>query len=143
VHGWTHRPHLVRTPTAVITDIGRARRAVAEVTGQDPRFWRPSIGILSGAGSLGAARHKLRPVLWTADGKDCRPNGTGASVCPRIVPQLRPGGVVLLHDSEITSAPGSWRAVVAALPDLVAHRASAGWPVGTVREHSGWAAPPA
>jgi peptidoglycan/xylan/chitin deacetylase (PgdA/CDA1 family) len=135
VHGWTHRPHLLRNPALVPGDIGRTTRLITAVTGRRPRHWRPPNGILSGAGLLGAATHGLRPVLWTADGQDWRADATPTSIRARVTRQLDAGGVVLLHDSDITSASGSWRAVVEAIPSLVEHCAARGWPIGPLRDH--------
>lgn len=135
VHGWSHRPHLLRNPAGVQADVRRARQLIQEVTGQTPRFWRPPNGILSGAGLVAAARERLRPVLWTADGRDWRADATPSSIAGRIAAQLDAGGVVVLHDSDVTSAPGSWRAVVDALPTIVAHCQARGWAIGPLTEH--------
>jgi hypothetical protein len=49
---------------------------------------------------------------------------------------LRPGGTVLLHDSDCTSAPGAWRAALGALPRLAdAVAAHGGLTVGPLAEH--------
>jgi peptidoglycan/xylan/chitin deacetylase (PgdA/CDA1 family) len=135
VHGWTHRPHLLRTPWAVRTDLERACQLVATVTGETPRFWRPPNGIVTGGGIAAARRLGLRPVLWTADGQDWRADATGTSVASRITTKLALGGTILLHDSDITSAPGSWRSALAALPMLVAHCRERGWWLGPLRDH--------
>ncbi len=139
VHGWAHVPHLLRTPRAVFADLGRARRAVQSATGSEPRFWRPPNGVLTGAGLMAARRHGLQPVLWTADGQDWRADANPNTVLARVDRQLDAGGTLLLHDSDITSAPGSWRTTLAALPDLVQLCRSRGWGVGPLRDH--WKVP--
>jgi hypothetical protein len=48
---------------------------------------------------------------------------------------LRAGGVILLHDSDVTSAPGSWRSALGALPALAEFCAARDWPLGPLREH--------
>jgi hypothetical protein len=48
-------------------------------------------------------------------------------------------GTVLLHDSDCTSDPGSWRTTLAALPLLATHLAKSGLAVGTLGEHRGGA----
>jgi hypothetical protein len=45
------------------------------------------------------------------------------------------GGTVLLHDSDCTSAPGSWRSALAALPALAEQFAAAGLRVGPLADH--------
>jgi peptidoglycan-N-acetylglucosamine deacetylase len=48
---------------------------------------------------------------------------------------LRPGGTVLLHDSDRTSAPGSWRRTLSATRSLLDHWAALEVPVGPLGEH--------
>jgi peptidoglycan/xylan/chitin deacetylase (PgdA/CDA1 family) len=138
VHGWSHRPHLLRGPRATAADLRRARDLVASVSGDPPSYWRPPHGIPTGAGLVAARRLGLRPVLWTADGRDWREDASGDSVAGAIIPGLRPGAVVLLHDSDVMSAPGSWRSTLAALPLLLDACAERLLAVGPLREH--WSA---
>jgi hypothetical protein len=49
--------------------------------------------------------------------------------------QMRGGGTVLLHDSDCTSAPNSWRATVEALPAVLERCRVLGLRVGTVGAH--------
>ncbi|TAM85597.1 MAG: polysaccharide deacetylase family protein [Jatrophihabitans sp.] len=135
VHGWSHRPHLLRTPRATAADLRRSRDLVAEVTGCTPRFWRPPHGIPTGAGLLAGARLGMRAVLWTADGRDWSAGATASGIASRIGAAVRPGGVVLLHDSDITSAPGSWRRALDALGPIVAGCRERGLRVGPLAEH--------
>jgi peptidoglycan/xylan/chitin deacetylase (PgdA/CDA1 family) len=48
---------------------------------------------------------------------------------------LVPGATVLLHDSDCTSAPQSWKATLGALPVLAEHWHAAGLVVGPLSEH--------
>lgn len=118
VHGYAHRNHLARGPLELDRDVTGAAELIRTATGSRPRWFRPPYGVLT-LGSLAAARRaELRPVLWTAWGRDW----TGASagqVAATVAGQLRSGGTVLLHDSDcVAEEAGSWRATVAALPLL-------------------------
>jgi peptidoglycan/xylan/chitin deacetylase (PgdA/CDA1 family) len=135
VHCWVHRPHLLRAPWRIGPDIARTRRVIAQACGTVPHFWRPPNGVVTGAGLATAWALGLRPVLWTADGHDWQEQATPDSITRRIIARLHAGGVVLLHDSDVTSAPGSWRAALAALPAIVAHCRDRGWSVGPLSEH--------
>jgi peptidoglycan/xylan/chitin deacetylase (PgdA/CDA1 family) len=135
VHGWRHRPHLLRAPWRIAADVAAARDAVVAATGAVPTVFRPPNGVVSGAGLLAAHRLALRPVLWTADGRDWAAGATAASVFERIARGLRPGGVLLLHDSDVTSAPQSWRAALGALGPLARLAAERNWSMGPLREH--------
>ena len=136
VHGTIHRNHLVRTPLGIRRDLSIAAREITEVTGARPRWFRPPYGVLS-AGTLWAARDLgLTPVLWTAWGKDWRA-GPSAGVAAEVMRTLRDGGTVLLHDSDCTSRPGSWRSTVAALPLLAAQLRARHLEVRTLADHLG------
>jgi peptidoglycan/xylan/chitin deacetylase (PgdA/CDA1 family) len=136
VHGWDHRPLVLRTPRSTCTDLRRAVIEVTSVCGVRPTRWRPPYGVLSTA-SLLAARHlHLTPVLWTTWGRDWERRATAASVRAEVARHLSPGGTVLLHDSDCTAAPGSWRATLGALPDVVADVRAAGLVPGRLLDHA-------
>ncbi|MYR88676.1 polysaccharide deacetylase family protein, partial [Streptomyces sp. SID685] len=84
---------------------------------------------------LAARRAGLRPVLWSAWGKDWRADATPRSVHALVTAQLRGGGTILLHDSDRQSAPGCWRAALDALPGIVGDCREAGLAVGPLGEH--------
>jgi len=135
LHGDVHRSHLERSPRAVAADMGRSLDLVAEVTGRLPVWFRPPYGIFSGATLAASRRLGLRPVLWTAWGRDWRAEATAASVTEDVAAGRLAGGTVLLHDSDCTSAPQSWRATLGALPRLLELCAARGLEVGPLRDH--------
>lgn len=135
VHGWTHRCHLARSARDLHADLGRSTAYVEDLTGVRPRFWRPPYGIATGPGLWTAHRLGLRPVLWTAWGKDWTADATASSVSARVLRTVRGGGTVLLHDADTTSAPESWRATLAALPTILRGLSERGWQAGTLSEH--------
>ncbi|WP_163553556.1 polysaccharide deacetylase family protein [Candidatus Frankia alpina] len=135
VHGWDHRPMLLRGPRSTRYQLERTRDLVAEVTGRAPRFVRPPHGILS-AGLLVAARDlELTPVLWSAWGRDWTAEATPRSVLATLAPDLHGGATVLLHDCDCTSAPGAWRSALGALPEIAARCDDAGLRLGPLAEH--------
>ncbi|MFI0723534.1 polysaccharide deacetylase family protein [Streptomyces sp. NPDC021224] len=144
VHGWSHRPALLHRPRAAYDELARARDLLGRLTGRPPRLYRPPYGIMT-AGTYAACRRlELTPVLWTAWGEDWRRRATPQSVLDTVLADLRGGGTVLLHDSDCTSATGSWRTTLAALPGLLDHCRERGLTVGPLRGHgalpvAGWA----
>jgi peptidoglycan/xylan/chitin deacetylase (PgdA/CDA1 family) len=135
VHGWDHRSLALRGPTSTRRQVEDGASIVAESTGQSPTLWRPPYGVLTTAGLLSARHAGLTPVLWGSWGRDWRTSATGASVAADVAAGFRPGGTVLLHDSSCTSAPGSWRSALAALPGLVHRWRDDGLTVGPLRDH--------
>jgi peptidoglycan/xylan/chitin deacetylase (PgdA/CDA1 family) len=136
VHGWLHRPLVLRGPRATRDDLARARDTIGDLTGRTPRLFRPPYGVMSTAAHLAARRLDLTPVLWTAWGEDWRARATPESVHRTVTADLRGGGTVLLHDSDCTSAPGSWRATLGAVPRILDTCALRGLSVGPLRDHA-------
>ncbi|MFE0465039.1 polysaccharide deacetylase family protein [Kitasatospora sp. NPDC058965] len=135
VHGWAHRPLLIRSPRATRDDVRRARDLIASVTGQQPRWYRPPYGVLNSAALYAARENDLRTVLWTHWGQDWTARATADSVLRTVTRAPLAGGTVLLHDSDCTSAPQAWRSTLGALPRLLDLCAEQGLKVGPLREH--------
>jgi peptidoglycan/xylan/chitin deacetylase (PgdA/CDA1 family) len=136
VHGWEHRLLLRRGARATADDIRRAHGYIGEVTGQTPRWYRPPYGVLTAPARRTARRLGMTPVLWTAWGRDWEARATSGTVATTVRRHLAGGGTVLLHDSDCTSTPESWRATLWALPGLIESIRQAGLAVGPLRDHS-------
>ena len=116
LHGDRHRNHLRLSPAAAADDLRRGAEAIAEATGRWPSWHRPPYGTFS-AGSLAAARRLgFGPLLWSRWGRDWRGDATAEGIAQLVSEQARGGDILLLHDSDAYSAPGSWRATAKALP---------------------------
>jgi peptidoglycan/xylan/chitin deacetylase (PgdA/CDA1 family) len=135
VHGDRHVSHLRRPATWTVPDVRRARRLIEDVARVETRWFRPPYGALSSSALVAARLADLQLVLWTTWGLDWQPRATGRSVAGHVARTWYPGPTVLLHDSDITSAPGSWRATLSALPLLAERWEAAGLSVGTLSEH--------
>ncbi|MFJ9903367.1 polysaccharide deacetylase family protein [Streptomyces sp. NPDC101152] len=135
IHGWLHRPLLLRGPRATYDDLARARDTVGALTGHPPRLFRPPYGVMSTAAHLAARRLGLTPVLWTCWGEDWTARATPQSVHRTVVRDLRGGGTILLHDSDCTSAPGAWRSALGALPRILDTCEERGLSVGPLHRH--------
>jgi peptidoglycan/xylan/chitin deacetylase (PgdA/CDA1 family) len=135
VHGDTHRSHLRRPVGSTVDDVIRARDTIATIGDAPLRWFRPPYGAVSSGSLLAARRSGLQLVLWTTWGRDWQPRATGRSVAANVRRTHYPGATVLLHDSDITSAPGSWRSTLAALPLLAETWSAAGLRVGPLSEH--------
>jgi peptidoglycan/xylan/chitin deacetylase (PgdA/CDA1 family) len=135
VHGFRHVSHLRRRPADIRDDVIAARDLIEDATGQPVRWLRPPYGAVS-AGSLSAARAaELQLILWTTWGRDWRGAASPATVEADVQRTMEAGATVLLHDSDCTSALGSWRSTLGALPALAERWASEGRHVGPLRDH--------
>lgn len=135
VHGDVHGNMLRRTPRVTRDDIARAYESVVGATGVEPRWFRPPFGISSYASIRVARSLGMTTVLWTTWGRDWRREATPASVFADVTRRYVDGGTVLLHDSDCTSYPGSWRSALGALPRLADEFAIRRLEVGPVGAH--------
>jgi peptidoglycan/xylan/chitin deacetylase (PgdA/CDA1 family) len=112
-HGFRHEHHFVRSPRWVRADLDSAIDALEQV-GIRPRWFRPPFGQTAGATMVEARRHHLRLVLWSAWGREWD-EPDSYSVARRVRAGVGPGGIVLLHDADVNSPPGSSRRATEAL----------------------------
>ena len=61
----------------------------------------------------------FEPILWSRWGRDWSARATPESIAAKVAGELSSGDVLLLHDADHYSAPGSWRNTAAALPRVI------------------------
>lgn len=84
-------------PRALAREIGDCQQALAAIAGTPPRWYRSVVGMTNPFVAAALRRHGLARVGWSArgfDGVDCAPE----TVVARIVRDLQPGAIVLLHE---------------------------------------------
>lgn len=127
LHCDRHRNLMRLGPRAVREDIARARALIEETTGLSIERYRPPYGIFNAAALAIAKQNDWRPLLWTHWGRDWDASATADSITERLVGgEVAEGSVLLLHDADDYSAPGSWQRTVAALPQVLDNLASRG-----------------
>ena len=119
LHGYAHTLLLRRRVRELAADLERAHAAIAEASGAEPVLYRPPYGVVSSAALAHVRRRGWRPLLWSRWGRDWERRATPASIARRATDGLRPGDVVLLHDSDAYSSAGSWWRTAAALPSVI------------------------
>ncbi len=135
VHGWTHECLALVPPRRLADELTRTREVLEETTGTPVRWYRPPYGVYTAAGVWAARRAGLQTVLWSAWGVDWSANATPSTIAQRVARAVRPGGTVLLHDTDRTSSPDSWRRTLVATATLLDSWRDDGIPVGPLREH--------
>lgn len=135
LHGDEHRYLFTRSQRGIRDDLARGADTIERATGTRPRWFRPPYGVLTTGGLVAARSLGLRPLLWSAWGREWLPGATPRSVADELCGGVLDGGTVLLHDSDVTSAPRAWRVTVDALPLLAEEVARQGLRVGPVGEH--------
>jgi peptidoglycan/xylan/chitin deacetylase (PgdA/CDA1 family) len=120
LHGDRHRLQS-RLPAATLrADLAAGLEAIQQAGGVRPLLHRPPYGIYSPAGLAAARQAGLSPLLWSRWGRDWRRHTTAEQIARRALRAIGPGEVILLHDADFYSAPGSHRRTAAALELVLA-----------------------
>ncbi|MCW3013209.1 MAG: polysaccharide deacetylase family protein [Solirubrobacterales bacterium] len=130
VHGDRHRNLLRLSPRAVRTDLDRAAATIGDAC---LPVHRAPYGIYTPAALVEVRRRGWTPLLWSRWGRDWQARATPRSVTAHVTRALRAGDVLLLHDADDYSAPGSWRTTVRALPHVLDAIGAAGLQTAVVR----------
>src|SRR5262249_22468498 len=88
-------------------------------TGAPPSLYRPPYGVLNASALALARRRGWRTLLWSHWGRDWEQRASPESIAALVTKDAGQGSVLLLHDADDYSAPGSWRRRVAALPAVI------------------------
>jgi peptidoglycan/xylan/chitin deacetylase (PgdA/CDA1 family) len=135
VHGWEHHCLALGPPGTVTAELLRSRGVIEDITGSEVRWFRPPYGVLTGEGMYAARRAGLRTVLWSSWGVDWSRRATPATIVATVSRSLRPGGTVLLHDTDRTASADSWRRTLEATAVLLDRWSGSDVPIGPLREH--------
>ena len=136
VHGWDHRCLAWKRPGTLAGELRSTRGLIEDVAQVAVTRYRPPYGVITGEGLLASRGAGLETVLWSAWGRDWSARATPAGIARKVSQALRPGGTVLLHDSDRTSSPGSWRHTLTASELLLGRWSDAGLAVGPLAGHA-------
>ena len=100
--------------------------AIGDATGLSPALYRPPYGVLNASALRLANARGWRTLLWSHWGRDWERRATPESIARLLTAGAGEGAVLLLHDADDYSAPGSWRRTVAALPRVMSTLAERG-----------------
>jgi peptidoglycan/xylan/chitin deacetylase (PgdA/CDA1 family) len=119
VHAHRHRLQMRMTQRQVQDDMAHALDALVTASETTPTLHRPPYGIYSPAGLHMAASQNLKPLLWSKWGRDWRKHTTPQRIASRVTRNLQVGDVILLHDADFYSAPGSHHRTLEALKLII------------------------
>ena len=119
----------------LVRDIGDAQKALADITGSAPKFFRAPFGIRTPLTEPALARLGLRCVAWNVRSLDSL-DSCADRVAARVVRHVAPGAIVLMHDGiegrrrrTTAGAPS----VIGALPLVLATLRERAWRSVTLR----------
>ena len=99
-------------------DITAAQATLADLSGQVPRFFRPTAGLRNPLLDPVLASLDLQLATWTRRPYDTR-NGDPQPVAHRLTKHLAPGDILLLHDGHAGRTPDGQAMILAVLPKLL------------------------
>ncbi|MEP6798209.1 MAG: polysaccharide deacetylase family protein, partial [Lapillicoccus sp.] len=98
-HTWDH-PDLGRLPYAAVVDqLARTSARIEALLGRRPTLFRPPYGHVGGSTMLAAAEAGLTTVLWSSQMREDLSAAHPETIVANIRGQVRPGHIVLAHDS--------------------------------------------
>jgi peptidoglycan-N-acetylglucosamine deacetylase len=122
-----HHYRLPKIPLEeVVEELNATNDALRKILGVRSRLFRPPGGEYNIAIQRVIEKLGYINVLWSADPADYRENCTPRTIVDTILRDLRPGGIILLHD-------GLERSTLA-LPELIERVQEKGWSFVTVSE---------
>ena len=99
-------------------DIAAAQATLADLTGQPPRFFRPTAGLRNPLLDPVLAGLDLQLASWTHRPYDTR-DGDPQPVARRLTKRLAPGDIPLLHDGHAGRTKDGEAMILAVLPGLL------------------------
>jgi peptidoglycan/xylan/chitin deacetylase (PgdA/CDA1 family) len=125
-HSQHHRYTFALLGIAALTrEIESAQMTLAAITGRTPAFFRAPAGIRSPLLDPVLARLGLQLVAWTGRGFDTR-TPDAATVYRRLIRNLEPGAIFLLHDGNSARTPSGVPVIIEVLPRVLEAARSAG-----------------
>lgn len=114
-HSWAFATFGSRRQAA---DIAAAQSTLANLTGQAPRFFRPTAGLRNPLLDPVLSRLGLRLASWTRRPFDTR-EGNPQIVHDRLTRQLAGGDILLMHDGHAARTPAGQAVILDVLPRLL------------------------
>lgn len=117
-HSQHHRHHFsLLGPAGLSREIEAAQQTLTGITGRRPQFFRAPAGLRNPFLDPVLTKHGLRLAAWTRRGFDTR-TGDAAVVGRRLLRDVKPGAILLLHDGNCARTAAGIPVILAVLPML-------------------------
>ncbi len=97
IHNYVHRSNWVMTPWRTYKELLQCNSIIEAITGEKPIYYRPPWGLLNLFDLFLIKTHQI--VLWSLMAGDWKSKGGSIKIKNILMKKLKPGGIVLLHDS--------------------------------------------
>ncbi len=112
-------------PRSMARELQAAQDTLVAITGRRPLFFRAPAGLRNPFLEPVLARMGLRLASWSVRGFDTR-IGDAKRVAGALLPGMKAGAIVLLHDGNAARTPGGVPVILDVLPAVLASAAAAG-----------------
>jgi len=106
-------------------ELQTAQTTLTAITGRQPQFFRAPAGLRNPFLDPVLTKLGLRLTSWSARGFDTRINDT-AQVSQRLLRDLRPGAILLVHDGNAARTPAGTPVILDVLPAVMTAAKTAG-----------------
>jgi peptidoglycan/xylan/chitin deacetylase (PgdA/CDA1 family) len=110
-HTWTHPDLRTLGAAGAASELRRSKQTLEQATGEQITLMRPPYGGRDATTDRVSHRLGLLPVMWDSDTQDSLGAGS-ATILQNAIAGLRPGGIVLMHETHDTT--------LSALPQILA-----------------------
>jgi peptidoglycan/xylan/chitin deacetylase (PgdA/CDA1 family) len=131
-HTYSHRHLWTLGPRASREEVDRGSLAIADATGQAPRYFRPPWGTFNWAAYARAGQIGETRVLWSVRPEGWLAAAPAGRMTAFVVARAHPGAIVDLHDRG--GHPSTPAETCAALPAMIAGLRDRGFEVVPLRE---------
>jgi peptidoglycan/xylan/chitin deacetylase (PgdA/CDA1 family) len=133
-HTYDHAKNLASsTATFFQADLDKAEQIIASTTGIHPTLFRPPYGNISNTMRDVLSKEGYRVVMWDVDTRDWDfANSSTTAVVNRVLSQVKPNSIILLHDGRDTHKGYPRSNTVNALPIVIADLKAEGYTFVTV-----------
>lgn len=100
-------------------EVERAQTVFQEIAGVTPSLFRPPAGIHTPWQLRRVGGEKMVTVNWDSEGLDWQKGATAQSITDRVLSEVHPGSIVLLHDGDELRHGSDRSQTVEALPLLI------------------------
>jgi len=141
-HSFSHRKRDALLDFAY-DDVERTQAVIEQATGVRPSLYRPPNGFHTPWSLRAVRRGGLHTVVWDVDPYDWK-DPTPEALVRRVLDQVRPGSIILLHDGADTRQDVDRSATVVALPAMIRGLRERGYRIVTVPDllgiapYQGW-----
>ncbi|WP_026693035.1 polysaccharide deacetylase family protein [Peribacillus kribbensis] len=97
IHNYEHHSNWLTPPWNIYRGIKRSASIIEDITGDKPVYYRPPWGLLSIVDYFMMKEYKI--VLWSLMAGDWRAKGGYHRIRNHLLARVKPGDVILLHDS--------------------------------------------